>query len=172
MGALGDLLIYVIGFFGIVGVAVLIIWIVKSEDKRDARRNRPDASITDGKKYDVNMKVLTRFLDQADEAYIQAFQQINVEPFVPFCTVPLAMKLNNEIIYNNTREFSTKEHRKRNWTVEQVFEETLLVKKDMTFELMREAHGQAYIPYADPIHEIWKLTYGPTRFCVIDINVC
>jgi hypothetical protein len=145
---------------------------IKAEEARQVRKEKVTRVVRspDGKKLNLNTKVLENFLNQADDYYIQAFQRSNVEYFLPYCTVSLAMSLNNRIIYCNDKVFGLKEHRKRSWRIVAINEDSIVVRKDITFDTIKDRGKRGYITYADPIHEHWTIGVNPSRFQVLEVK--
>lgn len=150
-----------------------LIYLVYRLQEKDNKSNQPDARLIkspNGKHINLNTKVLIRFLEQADDAYIDAYQRSNIEYFLPFSTIPLAMDLNNRILYCNDKVFGNKDQRKREWQIMEVCERFLIVQKDITFSMIRERGKKSFYAYADPIHEVWKIGYSPSRFQVLEVD--
>lgn len=155
----------------IIVILYFVLQAIKDEEIRKAKREKITRVVRspDGKKLNLNTKVLENFLDQADDYYIRAFQRSNIEYFLPYCTVSLAMALNNKIIYCNDKVFGLKEHRRRVWTIVSVNEDSLVVRKNITFDLIKERGRRGYITYADPICEDWTVGVNPSRFQVLEV---
>lgn len=149
-----------------------ILQAIKEEEAQQVKREKITRVVhsPDGKRLNLNTKVLVNFLNQADDYYIRAFQCSNVEYFLPYCTVSLAMALNNRIIYCNNKVFGLKEHRRRAWAIISVNEDSLVVRKNITFDLIKERGRRGYITYADPICEDWTIGVNPSRFQVLEVT--
>lgn len=164
------LLILLILVLALIAGLLYLVWRLQEKDNKS---NQPDARLIktpNGKNVNLNTKVLIRFLDQADDAYIEAYQRSNIEYFLPFCTIPLAMDLNNRILYCNDKVFGTKDHRKRSWQILEIRDKALIVQKDVTFSRIKERGKKSFYDYADPIHEVWKIGYSPSRFQVLEVD--
>lgn len=165
-------LLLLVATIAVIAVLYFVLQAIKAEEARQVKREKVTRVVRspDGKKLNLNTKVLENFLNQADDYYIQAFQRSNIEYFLPYCTVSLAMSLNNRIIYCNDKVFGLKEHRRRVWTIVSINEDSLVVQKNITFDTIKERGKRGYITYADPIRENWTIGVNPSRFQVLEVK--
>lgn len=113
---------------------------------------------------------LIGFLDQADDAYMLAFESKNIKPFVPYADSTVCTAVLQEILSKKDQCFGASKLRKRSWEV--VLDDGRIVKamKHITHEPIKCGRGLS-IPLGDPVSQAWDISVNDVpQFQVIKIR--
>jgi len=100
---------------------------------------------------------LMAFLEEADNAYIKAYQYRSLGELIQFITREMAIEMQQKITYYNDKIWGTPAHRQRSWSVVSINEETIIVRKELTFK--RVKYGRMLVKLGDDTIEYWKVIY-------------
>jgi len=119
--------------------------------------------------FDVNS--ISKWLDNANEAYILAFQRRSVNEFSRFASHPLNLKTQQKILRTNDIILCTKKYRNTKWSAYRHMEDgAILIKKEMTFKTI--TLGKATVSMGDNITEYWKIRVNIPNTCIVEDILC
>lgn len=104
---------------------------------------------------DVNK--LIAFLEEADNAYIRAYQYRSLGQLIQFITRELAIEMQQKITYYNDKIWGTPAHRHRTWSVVSTDGAVITVRKELTFKKVK--YGKMRVKLGDDSVEYWKIIY-------------
>ena len=114
-------------------------------------------------------KKLFKFLEEADDAYIDMYIDKNVSYFADYATEKLCDALEEVIIQPDAKLFSTKSCRIRRWQVLSEINNIIKVRKDVVHELVTVAKG-VKLPMGDDVAEVWDIMRSNKGFIVSSIR--
>lgn len=113
---------------------------------------------------------LIGFLDQADDAYMLAFEAKNIKPFVPYADASVCTAVLQEILSGREHCFGAPKLRKRSWEVTLDDGRVVRAVKHVTHEPIKCGRGLS-IPLGDPVQQAWDISVDNVpKFKVIKIR--
>lgn len=110
------------------------------------------------------------FLDEADDAYMLAFESKNIKPLTPYADPAVCTAVLQEILSGEDRYFGTSKLRKRSWKV--VLDDGRVVRavKSVGHEAINCGRGLS-IPLGDQVSQAWDVMVdGVNQFKVVKIG--
>lgn len=100
---------------------------------------------------------LMAFLEEADNAYIRAYQYRALGELIQYTTRDLAIEMQQKITYYNDKIWATSAHRQRTWTIISTDEQVITVRKELTFKNVK--YGRMLVKIGDDCVEYWKIVF-------------
>jgi len=159
----------------LIAIILLIVVITVKlymRSRREARqRCAPNQSVMATPK--LNQSELNRliaFLEEADNAYIRAYQYRSLGELIRFTTRELSIEMQQKITYYNDKIWGTPAHRQRVWSVVSTDGAVITVRKELTFKKVK--YGRIHVKLGDDCVEYWKVIYNnlDKRYIVQEIT--
>jgi|GEM_PF-2435411 len=115
-------------------------------------RSPPDVNLSQTQK-----DKLIAFLEEADNAYIRAYQYRLLGELIQYTTRDLAIEMQQKITYYNDKIWATSAHRQRTWTIISTDGQTITVRKELTFKNVK--YGKMLVKIGDDCVEYWKVIF-------------
>lgn len=111
---------------------------------------------------------LLKFLNFADDQYIELFKNKRLDLFSEYATENLCSKLEDIIEYEDSKLFGVKEGRIREWVLLEKESNKYTFKKILTHKRIK--HGTVSIGLGNDMVEIWQVIKINKHFKVADIG--
>lgn len=111
---------------------------------------------------------LVRWLDEADEALIRAYELRDVTQLSNFAVKEVLHTLEDDV-YLNKKLFGTKAYRIRSWDISEIGADSYVITKHLTHKHVRLSRN-IIMAIADDITEKWKVAYTESGFRIMDIK--
>ena len=113
---------------------------------------------------------LIAFLEEADNAYIKAYQYRSLGELIQYVSRELAIEMQQKITYYNDKIWGTPAHRQRSWTIVSTAGPVITVRKELTFKNVK--YGRMLVKLGDDSVEYWKVVYNhlDERYKIQDIT--
>lgn len=118
----------------------------------------------------VNNKLdakLIKFLNEADDAYMQGYNTNRLEVFAEYATQELCSTIEEEMEFGEKKLFGTASSRSREWYLLNASQYDYTVKKILTHKRIKQR--AVSISLGDSIEETWKVASIDKTFQVCDI---
>jgi len=132
---------------------MIIIWQKKSarlNTGKPKHRSPPYSNMSQ-----AQTNELIAFLEEADNAYIRAYQYRSLSELLQFITRELAIEMQQKITYYNDKIWASPAHRLRTWTIVSAEEQIITVRKELTFKNVK--YGRMLVKIGDDCVEYWKV---------------
>lgn len=106
---------------------------------------------------------LIAFLEDADNAYIRAYQYRSLGELIQYTTRDLAIEMQQKITYYNDKIWATSAHRQRSWTIVSTDGDIITVRKELTFKNVK--YGKMLVKIGDDCVEYWKVVFDSLDKC-------
>lgn len=120
------------------------------------------------KKKDKGNSDVIAFLDEADDAYMQAYITQNPNVFAKYATLEV-LRYVTEDIMSKQHYFSSKRYMHRDWLLQREENVIYVFFKKVTHDNISLAHNIS-IPVGDDISERWTLSVDNSKYVVTDIR--
>jgi hypothetical protein len=139
----------------IVFLLFIFVWFKKSAHSNNSRVNHRAPPHSGMNQAQTN--ILIAFLEEADNAYIRAYQYRSLGELIQYITRDLAIEMQQKITYYNDRIWASPSHRKRTWTIVSAEEQIITVRKELTFKNVK--YGRMLVKIGDDCVEYWKVIF-------------
>lgn len=110
---------------------------------------------------------LAKFLDEADDAYMDGYMKNKLEIFADYATSELCEIIHEEMGQGEKKLFGPSTARIREWYLLEANEYQYKLKKILTHKKIK--HGSISISLGDRIEETWKVAHRDNSYIVCDI---
>ena len=106
---------------------------------------------------------LIAFLEEADNAYVRAYQYRAISELARYTTRDFAIEMQQKITYYNDKIWGAPSHRRTAWSIVSTDGVVITVRKELTFKKVK--YGRMLVKIGDDCVEYWKIVYDSGDKC-------